>query len=97
MGKVSMMARTKNMPANNQTVRQVLDLALATPARRLTPKLRQFARERLDAGYPNDQLYTDFMSAYEVVSERDDEEREDALLDVMDFLTGWCAPDARLY
>jgi hypothetical protein len=92
-----MMARTKNMPANKQTVKRVLDLALATPSRRLAPKLRQFARERLDAGYPNDQLYTDFMSAYEVVSERDDEEREDALLDVMDFLTGWCAPDARLY
>ena len=92
-----MMARTKNIPANKQTVKRVLDLALATPARRLAPKLRQFARERLDAGYPNDQLYTDFMSAYEVVSERDDEEREDALLDVMDFLTWWCAPDARLY
>jgi hypothetical protein len=92
-----MMARTKDMPANKQTVKRILDLALATPARRLAPELRQFARERLDAGYPNDQLYTDFMSAYEVVSERDDEEREDALLDVMDFLTGWCAPDARLY
>ncbi len=91
------MERTKDLPANGRVVKQMLDLALATPADRLTPKLRQFARERLDARYPSDQLYADFMSAYEAISERDDEEREDAFLDVMDFLTGWCAPDARLY
>jgi hypothetical protein len=91
------MERTKNLPANMHTVEQLLELAAATPAARLTSKLRQFARERLDARYPSDQLYADFMSAYEAISEHDDEEREDAFLDVMDFLTGWCAPDARLY
>ena len=91
------MERTKNLPANMHTVEQLLELAAATPAARLTPKLRQFARERLDARYPSDQLYADFMSAYEAIGEHDDEEREDAFLDVMDFLTGWCAPGARLY
>jgi hypothetical protein len=91
------MERTRNLPANGSVVKQMLDLASETPANRLTPKLRQFARARLDERYPSDQLYADFMRAYEVVSEYDDEEREDAFLDVMDFLTGWCAPDARLY
>ncbi len=92
-----MMERTKNLPANRRTVTQLLDLAAATPAAGLTPKLRRYARKRLDADYPSDQLYADFMGAYEAVSELGDEEREDAFLDVMDFLTGWCAPDARIY
>jgi hypothetical protein len=92
-----MMERTKPLSANGHTVKQMLDLALATPADKLTPKLRQYARERLGADYPNDQLYADFMAAYGEISELGNEEREDAFLDVMDFLTGWCAPDARLY
>ena len=91
------MERTKNLPADGVTVKQMLILALETPADRLTPRLRQYARERLDAGYPSDQLYVDFLNAYEHISELDDEEREDSFLDVMDFLTGWCAPGARLY
>ena len=92
-----MMERTRNLPPDVGVVKQMLDLARTTPAEKLTPKLRQYARERLDAHYPSDQLYADFMRAYEAMSEHDDEEREDAFLDVMDFLTGWCAPDARLY
>jgi len=91
------MERTKNLSANGETVKELLNLALATPADALTPKLRRYAREHLDRGYPNDQLYADFLRAYDGVSELDDEMREDALLDVMDFLTGWCAPGARLY
>jgi len=91
------MERTRNLLADKATVAQMLNLALATPADRLTPKLRQYARECLNAGSPSEQLYVDFMGAYEEISERDDEEREDAFLDVMDFLTGWCAPGARLY
>lgn len=91
------MERTRNLPANGSVVKEMLDLASATPAARLTPELRRFARARLDERYPSNQLYADLMRAYEEVSEHDDEEREDAFLDVMDFLTGWCAPDARLY
>ena len=91
------MERTRNLLADKATVERMLNLALATPADRLTPKLRQYARECLNAGYPSEQLYADFMGAYEGISQRDDEEREDAFLDVMDFLTGWCAPGARLY
>jgi len=91
------MGRTKKLPANGSVVKELLDLASQTASTRLTPKLRQFARARLDERYPSDQLYADFMRAYEEISEHDDEEEEDAFLDVMDFLTGWCAPEARLY
>jgi hypothetical protein len=83
---------------NRVVVEELLGLALDTPTARLMPKLRKYARERLDSGYPNDQLYADFMAASDQISERDvEEEREDAILDTMDFLTGWCAPEARLY
>jgi len=83
---------------NKIVVEELLDLALNTSVDRLMPKLRKYARERLDSGYPNDQLYADFMAASDQISERGvGEEREDAILDVMDFLTGWCAPGARLY
>lgn len=83
---------------NGVVVKELLDLALNTPVPRLMPKLRKYARERLDSDYPNDQLYVDFMAASDQISELGvEEEREDAILDVMDFLTGWCAPDARLY
>lgn len=91
------MERTRTLPANSISVKRMLSLARATPAHRVTPELRHYARARLDGGYSGDQLYVDFMEAYEKMSESDDEEREDAFLDVMDFLTGWCAPDARLY
>lgn len=91
------MERTKNLPTDQETVDEMLGLARATPADRLTPELRRYARGRLRANYPSDQLYVDFLGAYEGISALDDEEREDAFLDVMDFLTGWCAPDARIY
>jgi hypothetical protein len=90
---VSMMRHAQN-PV---TVEELLDLVRKTPPDRLLPKLRKFVRDRLDTGYPNDQLYADLMGVYDRMSEREDEERGDAVLDVMDFLTGWCAPGARLY
>lgn len=88
------MERTKNLPTNQETVDEMLGLARATPADRLAPELRRYARERLGADYPSDQLYVDLMDAYDQISDQDDEEREDAFLDAMDFLTGWCAPAA---
>lgn len=90
------MEYTKNQ-SNLEVVKEVLFLALTTPPLRLVPELRKFARQRLDSGYANAQLYADLQYVYDIVSELEEEEREDAILDVMDFLTGWCAPKARLY
>lgn len=75
---------------------QILDLTARTPSERLVGELRGFARELLDEGYDRDRLYNDFLSAYDAISERGQGEREDALLDVMDYLTGFCSPQARL-
>ena len=82
---------------NPAMVEELLDLVRTAPANQHLPRLRKFVRDQLDAGYPNDQLYADLMSVYDRMSEREDEERGDAVLDVMDFLTGWGAPEARLY
>ncbi len=78
-------------------MKRVLSLAIATPADKLAPKLRTFVRESIDTDYPREQLYVDLARAQEALSDLGDEKREDAVLDVMDFLTGWCAPGARLY
>lgn len=75
---------------------QILDLTARTSPPRLVGELRGFARELLDGGYDRDRLYNDFLNAYDAVSERGQDEREDALLDVMDYLTGFCSPHARL-
>jgi hypothetical protein len=94
-----MMERTEHLSVNPGMVERLRDLATATPAAELAPILRDFVREQLDADYPSEQLYVDLIRAHQELSgsSEADEEREDALLDVMDFLTGWCAPGARLY
>jgi hypothetical protein len=93
------MERMEHLPANAAMVERIWYLATATPAAELAPKVRDFAREQLDAEYPSEQLYVDLIRVQQELSgsSEADEEREDALLDVMDFLTGWCAPGAHLY
>ena len=91
------MEHLTEITANAQTVEEMLEILSDTPSRRYMPRLRKYAREKLDAGYSNAQLYSDFRYLYRSVSERGDEDLEDAIADVMDFLTGWCAPGARLY
>jgi hypothetical protein len=91
--------RTEHLWANAALVERIWYLATATPSAELAPKLRDFVREQLDADYPSEQLYVDLIGVQQEMggSSEADEEREDALLDVMDFLSGWCAPGARLY
>jgi hypothetical protein len=89
--------RLRNTTANAQTVEEMRRLLAATPPHRYLPRLRKYAREKLDAGYSNEQLYSDLRYLYRDVSERGNEDLEEAIADVMDFLTGWCAPAARLY
>jgi len=92
-----MMGRLRDITANEQQVEQMLGLLKATPAHRYMPRLRKYAREKLDEDYPNDQLYTDLMRLRSEVRSYDNEELEEAIGDVMDFLTGVCAPEALLY
>ena len=94
---VSMMERLRDTTANAQTVEYLLRLLVDTPPHRYMTRLRKHVRELLDEGYSNEQLYTDLRHLYRNASERGDEELEEAVADVMDLLTGVCAPDARLY
>ncbi len=91
------MEQLRDTTANAMTVAQMSELLVDTPPRRYMPKLRKYAREKLDEGYSNAQLYTDLRYLYRDVKKQDDEELEEAIADVMDLLTGWCAPGARLY
>ena len=75
---------------------RLLGLTATVEAPRLVPELRAFARELLDSGYPRETLVEDFESVRAEMRRRDDEEREDAVMDVMDFLVGWCSPGAKL-
>jgi hypothetical protein len=92
-----MMERLRDTTSNAQTVEQMLYLLQETPPHRYMTRLRKYAREKLDTGYDNAQLYTDLRHLYRRVSGRGNEDLEEAITDVMDFLTGVCGPDARLY
>jgi hypothetical protein len=75
---------------------QLLELVYAMPPAGLMFPLRDFAREKLSQGYPREQLLDDFEYIRAELRDSDDEPREDAVMDVMDFLYGWCSPHMRL-
>ena len=92
------MERLRDLPANKETVEEVLSMAQAVPVDHLAPIIRNYAVGMVERGYPTDQLYVDMLNAHMFISaEGASEMQEDALLDVMDYLTGWCPPDARIY
>lgn len=72
---------------------QIYDLVARTSTPDLVGALRRFARELLDDGYDREYLYRDMLGVYKSL---EDEAKEDALADVMDYLTGFCSPAARL-
>jgi hypothetical protein len=75
---------------------QLLELVHSIPPARLMFPLRDFAREKLAQGYPREQLLEDFEYVRAELREIDDEAREDAVMDVMDFLYGWSASHMKL-
>jgi hypothetical protein len=87
-------------PTHQDVAERVANLALAEPgadATRTMLGIREYARELLDNGYPRGELYGDFGRAVEMVRSRSaPDEAEDPILDVMDFLVGWCSPGGKL-
>jgi hypothetical protein len=71
-----------------------IELALHTE----TPvaSLRDLAAELLRTGQDRDSVYELFESARAALREADREADEDAVMDVMDFLTGWCSRQMKL-
>ncbi len=76
---------------------RVADLALAEPYERALLTIRGYAAGLLDTGYPRDVLYKDLARARDVLEERGaPEEAEDAVVDVSDFLVGFCSSFMKL-
>jgi hypothetical protein len=75
---------------------QLFELADTLPPTRLIFPLRDFAREKLAQGYSREQLLEDFEYVREELRERNDEAREDAVMEVMDFLYGWSSSHMKL-
>ena len=71
-----------------------IEAALRTPAP--MKSLRDLAAELLRSGQGRDAVYGLFESARAALREADREPDEEAVMDVMDFLTGWCSPHMKL-
>jgi hypothetical protein len=72
------------------------ELVSSTPPPRLMFPLRDVARDALAQGYEKDALIEDFESVRARLDEQGEEEREDAVMEVMEFLYGWCSPHMKV-
>lgn len=59
-------------------------------------ELRRFAQGLLDEGATPDVVCRRFEQVRQELRDAGREVDEDAIMDVMDFLTGWCSPHMRL-
>jgi hypothetical protein len=81
---------------HNEVEARLQELARMYEPGALMDALYDLSRELLDSGYPREALLADYKQLIFELRERGDEAREDDVLEVMDVLTGWCAPSARL-
>lgn len=81
---------------HNEVEARLRELARTHEPGTLADALYDLSKELLDSGYPREMLLEDFKHLIFELREHDDEAREDDILEVMDILTGWCAPGARL-
>ncbi|CAN5810195.1 hypothetical protein BH23ACT11_BH23ACT11_01400 [soil metagenome] len=84
-------------PGQPDTAERVVDLAMAEPYERALLTLRGYAAALLDPGYPTNGLYEELVRARDELERREAPEgAEDVVLDVSDFLVGYCAPHMKL-
>ncbi|WP_069471192.1 hypothetical protein [Candidatus Marithrix sp. Canyon 246] len=57
-------------------------------------KLEQIVKDLLNKGYSKENILAEF--EYFRKTTTNDEDYEDVVLDVMDFITGWCSPHKRI-
>ena len=81
---------------HNEVEAKLHELARTHGPGDLMDALYDLSRELLESGYPREALLEDFKHLVFELRERGDEEREDAVMEALDVLTGWCAPSARL-
>jgi hypothetical protein len=75
---------------------QLLLLTQSMPAHQLVLPLRDFAKDLLASGYSHEAVWEVFESVRAELREEGAELREDAVMDVMDFIEGWSAPHMTL-
>jgi hypothetical protein len=71
-------------------------LAYSTPDGKVADVLQDQVEKLVRDGYPQDALYEDLKRLVLEMRRDDRDDLEDAVMDVMDVLVGWCAPSARL-
>ena len=82
---------TAGDPAQRRFERRVhMQVAVEGPGGR--DRLGDYLQELLDEGIPAEELYEDLTEIHTLFPE----DEQEAMLDMMDALTGWCAPSARL-
>ncbi len=59
-------------------------------------QLRKLAAELIDSGTSREQILSDLELLTREFRSAANNEAEDAVTDVMDFVVGWCAPNMRL-
>lgn len=73
----------------------VYSLAETVPGDRVR-RLREYAVDQMERGYPREALLEDFEEVRSSLEDQDRDPEEDDVVTVMDALTGYCSPAARL-
>ncbi len=81
---------------HSATVRQLEEPARDAKPGELMFWVHDLSQQRLMAGQPREELLHDLEVFRGLLRDMGREDLEDDVLDVMDFVTGWCAPSARL-
>ena len=76
------------------TVDRCIEQALRSPDR--VHELRNLAAQLLDEGRPPAAVLDECEKVRRQLRDAAREQDEDAVMDVMDFLTGWCSPQMKL-
>jgi hypothetical protein len=59
-------------------------------------KLEKIVKDLLSKGYSKESILAEFERFRAEIGTTTDEDYEDIVLDMMDFITGWCSPHKRL-
>ncbi len=75
---------------------QLYGLANSSTPGEFADKLQDLVEELIADGHPRDELYEKLKHVALVLRRDGREDLEDEVLEVMDVLSGWCAPSARI-
>lgn len=92
MSAVSMMKQRSHM----DVVEEIFGLVNGTTRSERVGRLREFAIDQLKQGCPRQALLEDFESVRSSLEDQDRDAEEDDVVAVMDALTGYCSPAARI-